>query len=87
MLSWNFTAKGEGGMRGLVLGGLLILTSCGGGGTIGTNYSEPPPMAEIVATPSPRASETPEPVAASNNVAEKAPAATENENTAMVNVM
>lgn len=46
-------------MRVLVLGGLLVLGGCGGSGTTGTNYSEPPPMAEIVATPSPRASETP----------------------------
>jgi hypothetical protein len=44
-------------MRKLVLGGLLVLTGCGGGGTTGTNYSDPPPMAEIVATPSPQASE------------------------------
>ncbi len=87
MLSWNFTAKGEGGMRGLVLGGLLILTSCGGGRTIGTNYSEPPPMAESSPRRARGRAETPEPVAASNNVAEEAPAATENENTAMVNVM
>jgi len=47
-------------MRVLVLGGLLALTACGGGGTTGTNYSDAPPMAEIVATPTPRASETPE---------------------------
>jgi hypothetical protein len=30
-----------------------MLTGCGGGGTAGTNYSDPPPMAEIVATPAP----------------------------------
>ncbi len=47
-------------MRVVVLGGLLILAGCGGSGTTGTNYSDPPPMAEIVATPSPKASETPE---------------------------
>jgi len=39
-------------MRVLVLGGLLVLSGCGGGGsTTGTNYSDPPPMATIVATP------------------------------------
>ncbi|KRC82556.1 hypothetical protein ASE13_09870 [Sphingomonas sp. Root241] len=54
-------------MRVLLVGGLLALAGCGGGGTTGTNYSDPPPMAEIVATPSPRPSETPE----------EAPAATE----------
>ena len=47
-------------MRLLLVGGLLALAGCGGGGTTGTNYSDPPPMAEIVATPSPKASETPE---------------------------
>ncbi|MEP9357461.1 hypothetical protein [Sphingomonas sp. KR3-1] len=46
-------------MRVLVLGGCLILAGCGGGSTTGTNYSDPPPMAEIVATPSPKASDTP----------------------------
>jgi hypothetical protein len=47
-------------MRAVVgLGGLLLLGACGGGGTTGTNYSEPPPVAEIVATPSPKASESP----------------------------
>ncbi|WBY08232.1 hypothetical protein PIB19_01375 [Sphingomonas sp. 7/4-4] len=51
-------------MRLLLVGGLLALTGCGGGGTTGTNYSDPPPMAEIVATPSPKASETPEAPAA-----------------------
>lgn len=43
-------------MRMLVLGGLLGLTACGGGGTTGANYADPPPMAEIVATPTPTAS-------------------------------
>ncbi|HEX8302579.1 hypothetical protein [Sphingomonas sp.] len=51
-------------MRVLVLGGLLMLAACGGGGTTGTNYAEAPPVAEIVATPSPRPSETPETEAA-----------------------
>jgi hypothetical protein len=45
-------------MRVLVLGGCLILAGCGGGSTTGTNYSDPPPMATIVATPSPKATET-----------------------------
>lgn len=52
---------------GLVLSGSLILSACGGGGTTGTNYSEAPPVATIVATPSPKASEAP--------VAEAAPEA------------
>jgi hypothetical protein len=64
-------------MRLLLVGGLLALAGCGGGGTTGTNYSDPPPMAEIVATPSPKASETPEAPAAAeesapDNVAEPA---------------
>lgn len=51
-------------MRAVVmLGGLLMLAACGGGGTTGTNYSDAPPVAEIVATPSPRPSETPTPEA------------------------
>jgi len=54
-------------MRLLVLGVLLALGGCGGGGTTGTNYSDPPPMAEIVGTPAPRASETPEAEAAAEN--------------------
>jgi hypothetical protein len=58
-------------MRVLVLGGLIMLGGCGGGGTTGTNYSDPPPMAEIVGTPSPKASATPiepeaDPVVADN---------------------
>lgn len=60
MLRGIFTAQGESGMRVLVLGTLLILGGCGGGSTTGTNYSDPPPMAEIVATPSPKATETPQ---------------------------
>ena len=63
-------------MRVLLVGGLLALAGCGGGGTTGTNYSDPPPMAEIVATPSPRPSETPEAAAteepAPDNAAEPA---------------
>jgi hypothetical protein len=55
-------------MRVLVLGGLLILGGCGGGSTTGTNYSDPPPMAEIVATPSPKATETPEPTPTPDHV-------------------
>ena len=50
-------------MRLLVLGALLALGGCGGGGTTGTNYSDAPPMAEIVATPTPKPSETPAPEA------------------------
>ena len=46
-------------MRYGVMVGLLLLCGCGGGGTSGTNYSDAPPMAEIVATPSPRASAAP----------------------------
>ncbi len=46
----------------VVMGGLVLLAGCGGGGTTGTNYSDPPPMATIVATPSPKASETPDQV-------------------------
>lgn len=47
-------------MRVLVLAGLGLLSGCSGGGTAGTNYSDPPPMAEIIATPSPKARPTPE---------------------------
>lgn len=43
-------------MRVLAVAGLVVLSGCGGGGTTGTNYSDPPPMAEIVSTPSPQAS-------------------------------
>jgi hypothetical protein len=53
-------------MRLVVLGGLMLLAGCGGG-TTGHNYSEPPPRATIVATPTPMASPsataTPEPQA------------------------
>ena len=38
-------------MRALAVIGFLALSACGGSGTTGTNYSDPPPMAEIVATP------------------------------------
>ncbi|MDG2532241.1 hypothetical protein P6144_01150 [Sphingomonas sp. HITSZ_GF] len=55
-------------MRVVVVGGLLILAGCGGSGTTGTNYSDPPPMAEIVATPSPKATETPEPTPTPDHV-------------------
>ena len=91
MLRGIFKAEGESGMRVLVLGGLVILAGCGGGGTTGTNYSDPPPMAEIVATPSPRASETPEADAAAVNVAEAASEAddtlTNSDATAATNTM
>jgi hypothetical protein len=43
----------------VVLGGLLVLSACGGGGTTGTNYAEAPPVAEIVGTPTPKPSATP----------------------------
>jgi len=46
-------------MRVVVLGGLLMLAGCGGGGTVGTNYSQEPPMAKIVATPTPTPSASP----------------------------
>lgn len=36
-------------MRRIAVAGLVLLAGCGGGGTTGTNYSEPPPVAEIVA--------------------------------------
>ncbi|MBB4839568.1 hypothetical protein HNP52_002637 [Sphingomonas kyeonggiensis] len=78
-------------MRVLVVGGLLILAGCGGSGTTGTNYSDPPPMAEIVATPSPKASETPEADAVAVNAAEamgETDEATANSDaTAVTNVM
>ena len=64
-------------MRVLVVGGLLVLSGCGGGGsTTGTNYSDAPPMATIVATPTPlpSPSATPEPApsedAAEANIAD-----------------
>jgi hypothetical protein len=40
-------------MRMVAIALLGMLSACGGGGTSGTNYSDPPPMAEIVATPAP----------------------------------
>lgn len=58
-------------MRVLVLAGLTMLGGCGGGGTTGTNYSDPPPMAEIVATPTPKASPTED--AVTNAVEDGAP--------------
>jgi hypothetical protein len=36
---------------------LLVLGGCGGSTT--TNYADPPPMAEIVATPTPAATDAP----------------------------
>ncbi|MBO9624639.1 MAG: hypothetical protein J7500_18175 [Sphingomonas sp.] len=48
-------------MRLLALCGLVLLSGCGGGGTTGTNYSDPPPMAEIVATPISTPSPSPAP--------------------------
>jgi len=65
-------------MRVLVLAGLGLLSGCGGGGTTGTNYSDPPPMAEIAATPSPKASPTEE-SAVANVVDEAAPVANDEE--------
>lgn len=91
MLREIFTKEGESGMRVLVLGGLVILAGCGGGGTTGTNYSDPPPMAEIVATPSPKASETPVAEEAATNAADAAATADEaagnSDATAVTNVM
>lgn len=72
-------------MRLLALCGLVVLGGCGDG-TTGTNYSDPPPMAEIVATPTPIAAPDPEEnageaaVAASNDTA--APAPVEGDNVA-----
>ncbi len=65
-------------MRVLVLAGLMVLSGCGGGGTTGTNYSDPPPMAEIVATPSPKASPTQE-TAPANVAEDDAPASNADE--------
>lgn len=91
MLRGIFTKEGESGMRVLVLGGLVILAGCGGGGTTGTNYSDPPPMAEIVATPSPKASETPAAEEAVTNAADAAATADEavsnSDATVVTNVM
>jgi hypothetical protein len=71
-------------MRLLALWGLVALGGCGGG-TAGTNYSDPPPMAEIVATPTPSPIATPTPeengseaaVTAFNDIAAPEPAETE----------
>ncbi len=62
------------------LGGMLLLAACGGGGTTGTNYSEAPPVAEIVATPSPKPSATPTPEAEAEPAVTNADMAAENSN-------
>lgn len=62
-------------MRLAAIGGLILLGGCGGGSTTGTNYADPPPMAEIVATPSPKTSPSVAPPGAEtpdNSVAEAA---------------
>lgn len=58
-------------MRVVLAAGLLMLSGCGGGSTTGTNYSEPPPVATIVATPTPVAtpSAAPETTVPEDNVA------------------
>ncbi len=49
-------------MRAVAVSVLILLAGCGGdGGTTGTNYSDPPPVAEIVATPDNAAAATPTP--------------------------
>lgn len=58
--------------------GLVALGGCGGG-TTGTNYSDPPPMAEIVATPAPSPIATPTP---EENATEAAAAAASNDTAA-----
>lgn len=47
---------------------LTILGACGGGGTTGTNYSDAPPVAEIVAMPTPQQGSAEAEVAATNAV-------------------
>lgn len=73
-------------MRVWVLMGLGLLSGCGGGGTTGTNYADPPPMAEIVATPSPKATATEEPAVA-NIVEDAAPVANTEEAAPVENAM
>ena len=59
---------------------MLALGGCGGGGTTGTNYSDAPPMAEIVGTPAPKPSATPTPdeAVAGDNASTDNAVATEN---------
>lgn len=47
-------------MRFRVVTAALLLAGCGSGGTTGTNYSDAPPVAEIVATPTAAPSATPD---------------------------
>lgn len=62
-------------MRLAAIGGLILLGGCGDGGTTGTNYADPPPMAEIVATPSPKLSRSAPAEAQPGNAGENAAAA------------
>jgi len=69
MLSGRHGQDGDVAMRVLLAAGLLMLSGCGGGSTTGTNYSEPPPMAVIVATPTPSASPSATPAPELENAA------------------